>query len=149
MSVGRICSREVITVERDATIQQAVALLREHHVGDLVVVDSEYSDSKPLGIITDRDIIIEIMAKEVPLDAVAVKDVMSDQLVTATDTDDLWEVLQRMRTVGVRRVPVVNASGTLVGILSTDDVIDLLAEGLSAVARLTSRQRAKEENLRP
>src|SRR4030065_513698 len=85
--------------------------LRTHHVGDLVVVEEKAGQRIPVGILTDRDLVIEILAKDVDMNAVTVGDVMSGELLTARASDGLYETLQRMRAKGVRRVPVVNAGG--------------------------------------
>jgi predicted transcriptional regulator len=78
------------------------------------------------------------------MNAVTVGDVMSGELVTARESDSLYGSMQRMRAKGVRRMPVVDAAGTLVGIVSVDDFLDLLADELTALARLVSRGQARE-----
>ena len=144
MTIGEICNRETIFTTRDSSIATAAQLMREQHVGDLVVVEEKSGRRVPVGILTDRDLVVEILAKEVPMDSVTVGDVMSNDLVTARETDELYDTMQRMRAKGVRRVPVVDATGALVGIVSADDFLDLLAEELTALARLVSREQARE-----
>jgi CBS domain-containing protein len=118
--------------------------MREHHVGDVVVVDEKDGVRKPVGIVTDRDIVIEIIAKELDLEQVAVGDIMSFDLVTARESDGIYETIQLMRAKGVRRLPVVNAKGALVGILAVDDIIGLLSEEMVELAKLISREQAME-----
>lgn len=148
MSIGEICNRETVITTKDGSIIQAAQLMREQHVGDLVVVEESAGRRIPVGILTDRDLVIEILAKEVAMDAVTVGDVMSGELLTARESDGLYETLQRMRAKGVRRVPVVDTGGALVGIVSADDLLDLLADELTALARLLSREQARERQKR-
>jgi CBS domain-containing protein len=149
MSVGELCNREVIVIEPEGEVRAAARLMREHHVGDLVVVKREGSTSIPVGILTDRDLVVEILAQDVDAADVTVGDVMSGDLVTARATDDLWDTLERMRARAVRRVPVVDAAGGLVGILAADDVLELLAEGITDLATLIGRERRQESERRP
>jgi CBS domain-containing protein len=148
MSIGEICNRETVFATKDSSIQQAAQLMREHHVGDLVVVEETAGRRIPVGILTDRDLVIEILAKDVNAKNVTVGDVMSNELMTARESDGLYETMQRMRAKGVRRVPVVDASGALVGIVTVDDLLDLLADELTALARLLSREQAREHQKR-
>jgi len=149
MTVGKFCSREVVIADKDSTILDVARLMRQHHVGDVVIVDSNGDLPKPIGIITDRDIVVELIAGEVSLDDVSAGDVMSFELITAREQDSLWETLQRMRTKGVRRVPVVNEQGGLEGILTVDDLLELLGEELILLAKVPSREQTREKETRP
>ena len=110
MTVGKFCTREVVIAGRDSTILEVARLMRQHHVGDVVIVDAGDDKTEPIGILTDRDIVVELLAAEVSLDTVAVGDVMSFELVTAREQDSIWDTLQSMRAKGIRRVPVVNGA---------------------------------------
>jgi len=149
MTIGTICNRDTVFTTRNSSIVDAAQLMRDHHVGDLVVVDEQAGRRVPVGIVTDRDLVIEILAKQVEPGSVTVGDVMSGELVTARESDGLFDTLQRMRAKGVRRVPVVDAGGALAGIVAVDDFLDLLAEEISALARLVSREQARERTSRP
>lgn len=144
MPIGELCSREVVFTTKNDSIREAARLMREHHVGDVVVVDEKDGVRIPVGIVTDRDIVIEIIAKELDLEQVAVGDIMSFDLVTARESDGVYETIQLMRAKGVRRLPVVNAEGALVGILAVDDIIGLLSEEMVELAKLISREQAME-----
>ena len=148
MSVGNICNENVITISKDGSIQKAVSLMRENHVGDVIVVESRNAISVPVGILTDRDIVIEMLAKGVPLDAVTVGDVMSFDLEVANSEDDISTTIERMRKKGIRRMPVVNLRGGLVGILSLDDLLEYVADQLKELADLVSKERKHEKKLR-
>lgn len=149
MSVGEICNRNVSVVEKERSIQEAAELMRKHHVGDLIVVGYDHNRKIPIGIVTDRDIVVELIAKKIPTDAVTVGDVMSYELVTAMEDDDLLQTLKLMRAKGARRLPVVDSGGSLVGILTVDDIVGLLAETLSDVSKLIERQQHLEQDIRP
>lgn len=149
MSVGRFCNREVVFIEKSAGIPEVSRLMREHHVGDLIVVEERAGRRVPVGIVTDRDVVIEVLAEGVDLQGVTVGDVMSFDLVTAREDDDLFDTIKAMRAKAVRRIPVVDASGALVGILSVDDLLDIFAEHLTDLAALVRREQAREQRRRP
>ena len=128
MRVGEVCNREVIVANREESVL-AAKLMRDNHVGDLVVVESQAQRRAPVGIITDRDLVVEILAKEVDPNAVIIGEAMSEELVTAAEDEEFMAVVKRMRQHGVRRVPVVDAQGGLVGLLAVDDVLDFNRRG--------------------
>jgi CBS domain-containing protein len=144
MPVADICSRGVVIASPDDSLRTVAQLMRQHHVGSVVVTRDEAGLCRPVGIITDRDIVLAVVAKDVSPDAVSAGDVMSEPLATARESDEIWDVLERMRTRGVRRLPVVGAHGELVGIVSADDVLELVAEELVNLARIISREQRQE-----
>jgi len=148
MSVGAICNREVIICRLDDSIQEVVALMRNHHVGDVVVVEDRGNEAVPVGILTDRDIVIELLAEEVDLNSVNIADVMSGELATVQEDDDILATIELMREKGVRRIPVVNLQGGLEGILAVDDLIGLIAEQLTDLIRLFGRELQHEKAIR-
>ena len=145
MTIGKVCNRDVVFVHKQASIPEAARLMREHHVGDLVVIKEKTGKRVPVGIITDRDIVLEVIAEGVGMDDVCVGDIMSDNLVTARESDGLLETIKLMRAKGIRRLPVVNDDNELVGILSVDDLIDLLSEQIVDLARLIAREQGREK----
>jgi CBS domain-containing protein len=147
MSVGEICNRNTVVATEDSSIAEVARLMREHHVGSVVIVEPGVRP-KPVGIITDRDLVVEIMASDIDPQRVVVGDAMSFDLVTAQEQDDIWDTLQVMRGKGVRRIPVVDNRGELAGILSIDDVLDYLAEQLSDLVQLIDREQVKEARRR-
>jgi len=148
--IGEICNRDVVTVDRKASVYEAARLMRDHHVGSLIVVDlTSANPAKPLGIVTDRDLVIEIMAKEAPEEALLTGDLMGPELLTGRETDGVWETILRMRAMGVRRMPVVNSENTLVGILSMDDLLQFLAGEFTDLVRLIRREQKREADTRP
>jgi CBS domain-containing protein len=148
MEIGRFCNRDVVFTSRSNTIKEAAQIMRDYHVGDLVVIDEHKSRRVPCGIITDRDIVVGVVAKDVDPNAVTVGELMGSQLVVGRDTDELSTTAEVMRAKGVRRMPVVNAQGELVGIVTADDIVDQLAQSLTAVAATASVQQRREAGLR-
>jgi CBS domain-containing protein len=148
MNVAEICSREVVVMDSSESLREAVRLMREHHVGDVVVTEQRVGRAVPIGILTDRDILIEVIAQDVPLDSLAVSDVMSLDLLTVGEDRSETDALLSMRSKGVRRAPVVDGEGTLVGIVTIDDVIEVLAEELGNIAALIGREQALERKRR-
>jgi len=144
MPISEICNREVIVVQRNDTVLEAAKLMRQHHVGDVVVVEDRGGVRVPVGIVTDRDLVVEIMAPELDQMVITVGDIMAPDLVTVKENIGLFEAIQYMRAKGVRRLPVVNESGGLFGILTLDDLLELLAEELLALAKLVAHEQKKE-----
>ena len=148
MNVGELCIREVVITEKDSSIRQVARLMREYHVGDVIVVEEMNNDCIPVGIITDRDIAIELIAEDVDLNTITVGDAMSFDLLTALEEDDIFTLIERMQVKGVRRVPVVNANGGLEGIISVDDLIDVFSEQMVNFVKLFFRGRDYERKYR-
>jgi CBS domain-containing protein len=148
MKIGECCNREVVTAEKDMSIVEVARLMQEHHVGDLIVVENLNGRTRPVGIVTDRDLVIEVLAQMAPIDAIRVSDVMSYEIATVNENDELWETLERMRKLGVRRMPVVDAGGVLVGIITLDDLMELMAEAMGHIASLIRREIGTEARRR-
>lgn len=149
MKIGKVCNREVIVTDKGSNVLEAAKLMRQHHAGSLLVISKDSDGIRPVGIITDRDIVVEVLAEEVPLDKVAVEDLMIKSLVVANEDDDLFDAVQKMRVKAVRRIPVVDAKGLLVGIFTMDDLIELLHEELGNIVSLVSREQKMEQKQRP
>ena len=148
MTIGQICNREVTIVMPDTSLAECAKLMRQYHVGDLVVVQDDHGVNKPVGILTDRDLVIEIIAKGIALDAVVAGDIMSDQLLCLSEAEDVDAAIEKMRDRGVRRAPVINDQDVLVGIISMDDIIDLFAERLENLAALVKKEHRRESRIR-
>ena len=127
---------------------EAARLMREKHVGDVVVVEERAGERFPVGILTDRDIVVQLVAAGIALDAVSIGDAMSFELATAREEDGLLDTIRQMQLKGVRRLPVVDAHGALVGILSVDDVLELISEQLSGLVTVITREQEREREFR-
>lgn len=148
MRIGEICTVQTVHCKRDLTVQGAALLMRNHHVGDLVVVEQPNGERVPVGIITDRDIVVSVIALGLDPASLLVGDIMVEELMTATEDEDVYETIERMRFKGIRRVPVVNSLGGLTGIVSIDDLVEFLAEEMGELSRISSRQLANEKQFR-
>ena len=144
MTIGTICNREVITVQRDATVLHAAVLMRQHHVGDVVVIENRKNKTVPIGIVTDRDIVVELVATELDCNVITVGDIIITKLIVVKDSAGVFEAIQLMANKGVRRLPVVDADGGLVGIITLDDLLLLLSKELAAFTKLVTREQKNE-----
>lgn len=126
MQVGTVCRRGAISIANTESIAAAAQLMREQHVGFLIAYRLGDELHRPIGVLTDRDIIIEVIAKKVDPEALTVEDLMTRQPVVAIESDELSDVLQAMRLGGIRRVPVTDTRGALVGVIAIDDAFDLI-----------------------
>jgi len=149
MTAGEYCNREVIIVEPTISVTEAAALMRRHHVGDLVVVEKEGEEARPVGIITDRDIVIEVVAQKIDPDSLTVKDIMSTDPLRVAETVSLLDTLELMKQRGVRRVLVIADRGGLQGLLSEDDAIELIAEQINDLTQLVDREITREQKQHP
>jgi CBS domain-containing protein len=146
MTAGEVCTKDVIVATRDESIVAAARRMREHHVGDLVVVEEPVGRRMPVGVLTDRDIVLNVVARGVDeVERAHVVDAMSGDLVWAHRDDAIEDVLARMTASGVRRIPLVDNDGCLWGVLALDDVMSLLSEELADVVRLVTRARKREQ----
>ena len=148
MPIAEICSRGVVVASPNDSLRSVAELMRQHHVGSVVVTRDTNGLVYPVGIITDRDIVLALVAKNVSADAVSAGDVMSEPLETADENDEVWQVLERMRNRGVRRLPVVAPRGELIGIVSADDLLELVAEEVVSLARIIGREQRQEVSRR-
>ena len=148
MEVGKLCTVDTVCCARDESVQGAALLMRKHHVGDIVVVDDVDGDRVPAGIVTDRDIVVSVVALGLDPAGLQVGDIMTDDLLTADEHDDVSVTIERMRLRGIRRVPVVGEGGRLAGIVSADDLLGFLAEEMEDLARISPYQQQHERRVR-
>ncbi|SDX33893.1 CBS domain-containing protein [Nitrosomonas oligotropha] len=149
MSAGEICNREVIVIQRDATIVEAAKLMRQFHVGALIVVEKRDGRQIPAGIVTDRDLVVEVVATELDAAVITVGDIMAAEVFTIKESTASHEAIEFMRRKTIRRLPVVDESGELTGILTLDDALQLLSEELLDLAKLVRYEQKKETRHRP
>jgi CBS domain-containing protein len=148
MTLKTICNREVLIAQKNDTLVEAAKLMREYQVGSIVVIEEQNGVRYPVGLVTDRDIVIEVIAKEVDINSVTLGDVMYRDIILGKENDDVNETIKIMRQRGIRRLPVVDGSGALVGIVTMDDLIDLIAEQLKDIATLIGKQQNVEKRYR-
>jgi predicted transcriptional regulator len=126
MNVSEYCCRGVIAISDTADVVTAARLMRDQHVGLLAVFRNGDATRRLTGVLTDRDIVMQVTAADRDPHVVKVEEVMTRQPILAYESDELRDVLQIMRLAGVRRVPVVDACGAAVGIIALDDAIELI-----------------------
>lgn len=148
MAIGEICNREVVYVNRDVTVNAACKLMRHYHVGSLVVVDEIDGKRVPAGILTDRDIVVEIDATDLDPKVITVGDIMLPELVTVAENQGVLETIGIMRAKGVRRVTIVDGESRLIGIVTIDDLLEVLAAELTDIASIVSREQSHERQAR-
>ena len=148
MPIKDLASMNLVTVDRGASIQYAAQLMRNRHVGCLVVTESN-GINKPIGVLTDRDIVIAIAADNLPVQTTRVDDIMTTMLATASVDEDITRVIDKMEVHGVRRIVIVDEMGSPVGLVSIDDVLQFLAKEMNGLGRLVSQQVGDERIFRP
>lgn len=149
MTIGDICNRTVVVARKDETIVDAAKRMRMSHVGAVVVVEAQTGRNIPVGVVTDRDIVISVVAGDPDhVNYLLVGDLMSSDIVTAHEHDTIDDALKLMEEHGVRRLPIVDANGALVGILTLDDVLQYLTEQQSELVALVAREQHQERQFR-
>jgi CBS domain-containing protein len=150
MKIGSLCNQKIICARKDETVLTAARRMRDHHVGSLVIIEGDDDHCVPAGILTDRDIVVGVIARDSEhLPQLLVGDIMTRKPVIAVSEDEVSEVVKTMRRYGIRRIPVVDTDGCLLGIASLDDIIEHLAEQLSTLAQTVIRQPRAERQSRP
>ena len=148
MKVGEYCKKAVVAIASNADAAEAAKLMRMQHVGFLIVHREGDALRKPIGVLTDRDLVVGVMARDVDPHAVTVDDVMSRQPLTANEFDGLNDLLQGLRLAGFRRAPVVDARGALIGIMTIDDAIEVITGLMCDVAGSIKSEQRQERRRR-
>ena len=146
--IGSFCVRDVVTVTRQTPVVEAARLMRQRHVGSVVVIDKDGDRQVPVGMLTDRDIVVEIVAAGLDATPMKVGEVLQRPITTIDEDAGYAETVRLMAVNGVRRMPVVDKRGTLIGIITVDDILRQLAAPLVALSDLASRERRYEADVR-
>jgi CBS domain-containing protein len=149
MTIRDACNRDVVVAPKTEMIVDAAKRMRTSHVGALVVVENRNGEHVPIGIVTDRDIVVSVVAGDPDhINFLLVSDVMSSDLITAQEHDPIEVALNKMHDRGVRRLPIVNGRGALVGILTLDDVLRYLTAQQNELVALVVREQQHERQYR-
>lgn len=140
MHVSDFCTRSVVTCRRNTPALELARVMRDRHVGDVVVVDDHEDGVRPVGIVTDRDLVVRVMANGINPERFVAEEMLQPDLVTAFSSETAFDVIWNMRTHGIRRLPVVDVHGLLIGIVTADDVSAFLGQELTALSRVAPRQ---------
>jgi CBS domain-containing protein len=144
MQIGDFCRNGVTVVNRDSTVLEAAQMMRRYHIGAVVVVDVMGESQVPVGIVTDRDIVLAVVAMSLEPRSLSAGDIMGDEVVTVPEDCEVHEAIATMRKKGVRRMPIVKANGALAGIVTLDDLLPMLSEELADLAKLPLAGRKRE-----
>ena len=148
MKMKEVCTPDAEWCGRETSALEAARLMRHKHVGDLVVVDDPDGARTPIGVVTDRDLVIEIMAKGVDPSTVTVAELVRTPVVIADETEDAGPVIERMRAHGVRRIPVVDHRGSVTGIVTLDDLLKCMIEEAGKLVGIVAKGHDREQRAR-
>ena len=146
MNIGLVCKRRIVTIDHAESPLRAAELMRDHHVGALVVTAETDEGPHVTGIVTDRDLVLGGIAGRLngsfePIGALA-----SKQIVSVSEDDDMSDAVAMMRAHGVRRLLVTDAGRRLVGFVSLDDLVDTYASELEALAQVIRKGMERESS---
>ena len=148
MLVKDLCNPDVVCCEPQTLVKDAARLMRTKHVGDLVVVNDLEGDRLPIGVITDRDLTVDVLGNGRDASTTVVAELVRQPVVIAKEDEDSSQVLERMRVHGVRRVPVVNQSGATVGVVTLDDLLHLFVDEAKGLLEVISIGQNRERHAR-
>ncbi len=144
MLIKELCQRDIVAVGRDDTAFKAAELMRQNHVGDVLVVEKKNGITTPSGIVTDRDIVIEIVATDLDPHVITVGDIMLPHLCTIGENAEIFAAIRLMTGKGIRRLPVTGKHGSLVGILTLDDLLQTMSQESFGIDMLLSNAHKNE-----
>lgn len=148
MLLRDLSTPDVVSCTPDRSALHAARLMRQHHVGDVVVVEDGGADQSPIGVVTDRDIVIEVLGKELDPASVTLRQIMRTPVVIASMFEDVAQAIERMKFHGIRRIPVVDEKSKLVGILCLDDLLKRLAAEATTLAEVITCEQNREHRAR-
>ncbi|MEM3626541.1 MAG: CBS domain-containing protein [Candidatus Bathyarchaeia archaeon] len=143
MLVKDVMSSPVVTIEEEAPVNRVAELMDRDNLGCIIVTNSE---GRPLGILTERDLVVRVLAKNVKPDSVKAKDVMTSPLITIEPEETINEAARRMSRLNIRRLGVVY-KGRLIGLISSKDILAVVPELIETIqerALIEGENRAQE-----
>lgn len=146
MLLKDICTNNVVTCDSKTTASEAAILMRQKHVGDVVVVDTPQDGGVPLGIVTDRDLAVEVLGQGLDPTKIRVGSLMHSPVVIANEAEDSSQAIERMRSNGVRRLPVVAGEGEVVGIVTLDDLLRVLIADAGSLLEIMRKGQRNEQH---
>jgi CBS domain-containing protein len=142
MRIADICTADVACISPRATVREAADAMQRCHVGALVVIVDP--QRRPIGVVTDRDIVLKVVAKGIDAQACSVANVMSTGVVTCKETHDLFDAIERMKLTGIRRLPVTREDGQLVGVVAADDILRAITSQLHGLSDAMLQEQMRE-----
>jgi CBS domain-containing protein len=147
VNVSEICSNNVICVLKQDSVLDVARIMREQQVGAVVVVDNINEEIIPQGVITDHDLVLEVLAANIAPSVLKAEDILTSELFCVTETHNVRKALKYLRYYGVRSAPVVNVKGVLVGLFSIEDAFTKLSEEFSELMKLMSCELMNEKKI--
>lgn len=138
--MSKLYLKKVISIPQEESLMKAAKLMKLKNIGTLVVTKSKEQSSLPIGIITDRDIVVKAIANSKDLDKIPIKEIMSNDLITFKKDTSINEMLAGLSKKGVRRAPIVDENNQICGIISTDDILAFIAEELNCIVDIIFKQ---------
>ena len=148
MQLKEIYTPEVVCCARETNALEAAVLMRQRHVGAVVVVNDIGNDRTPIGVITDRDLAVDVLGAGLDASKTQVVALTRKPVIIAHENEELSAAIERMRSHGVRRMPVVDRGGALVGIVTLDDLLALMVENANALVQITRKEQQEERHTR-
>lgn len=148
MSIKSLCTHDLVAVGRDDSVSKAAALMRQNHIGDVLVVEKKHDVMVPVGIVTDRDVVVEIVAPGLDPKVITVGDIMQPVIFTIDENAGIFDAIRLMSDKGVRRLPVVKKDGSLTGIITLDDLLLLMSKEFCSFAKLLNKEQKNEAEKR-
>jgi CBS domain-containing protein len=149
MKSGEVCNREAVFTYEHERVDEAAKLMRKHHVGSLIVVAKDDARGLvPVGILTDRDIVVEVLTGGLDYRTVTVGEIMTRDPISVSEDEDVLDALKIMRKRGIRRMPVLTRAGTLAGIVTIDDLLEFVAEQLDDLVKAIASEQSREVRAR-
>jgi CBS domain-containing protein len=148
MLLKDIYTADVVCCARETDAMAAAVLMRQRHVGDLVILDSLDGDRIPLGVVTDRDLVVGVLAQGLDPSSTTVGSLAKQPVIIANESEDVSQVIERMRHHGIRRMPVVGHDGAVVGIVTLDDLLSVVVTEANALLEATARGQKQEQHQR-
>jgi len=136
MKIGSICTRRIVTIDRESSLADAAGLMREHHVGALVVTAEGAGGHQVLGVVTDRDLVIDVLARGLDAEEVRVGSLANKTVTSVFENEEIDSAIAAMQESGVRRLLVSDGQRRLVGISSFDDLLVACAAQMGALAQV-------------
>ena len=149
MRIADICTHDVVQIAADAPLAEAAETMRKRHVGALVVTEQPNGERVPVGMITDRDIVLAVVDPAIAGEQLTAADVMTRPLATCREDEELYDAIQTMRERGVRRLAVLDAQGALAGMIAADDIYTALGTHLRDLGQVLGHEQPRERDLRP
>jgi CBS domain-containing protein len=138
---------QLITLSPEASVLDAVRLMRDHHIGDVIIAEKRNNEVIPVGIVTDRDLSVEILAQCADPEFLHVSSVMSRNLVTCTDGTSVFEMIRLMNEKGVTRILLVSDTGALKGLTNAKKLMQFLVEGMHQLSHISDKQKSNEQKM--